>query len=88
LICNEIITNFFKHVYSLGTGKLTIAFQKAGNEYILEANDNGPGFNLSDSGNSFGIKLIHSLVKQLGGTSKVKCINGTHWQIRFRSTTP
>jgi two-component sensor histidine kinase len=86
LICNEIITNFFKHVYSSGNGKLTIAFQKVHDEYILEINDNGPGFNPSDSTNSFGIKLIHSLVKQLGGTSKVKCINGTHWQIRFRSS--
>jgi two-component sensor histidine kinase len=87
LICNEIITNFFKHVYSLQKGKLTIAFQKINSEYVLEVNDDGPGFNIFNSEGSFGIKLIHSLVKQLGGTSKVASDNGTHWQIRFKSTS-
>lgn len=83
LICNEIITNFFKHVAPEPAASLSIQFTSADGGFLLVARDNGQGFDVNNVDGSFGIKLIHSLIKQLGGTSELSFSPGTQWEIRF-----
>ena len=83
LICNEIITNFFKHAAAQG-GQLLISLRQEADWTVLNISDNGPGF-AGNKTEGFGIKLIHSLVKQLGGTTQLRSDTGARWEIRFSS---
>ncbi len=88
LICNEIITNFFKHVAPKPSASLCIQFTATDNGFLLLARDNGHGFDVNNVDGSFGIKLIHSLIKQLGGTSALTFSPGTNWEISFGMQGP
>jgi two-component sensor histidine kinase len=83
LICNEIITNFFKHVAPKPSTSLCIQFASTDSGFVLCVRDNGQGFDVNNVDGSFGIKLIHSLIKQLGGTSTLTFTPGTSWEIKF-----
>lgn len=83
LICNEIITNFFKHVYPRREALLRLEFTTSEKNFLLRAQDNGQGFEQRTTDSSFGIRLVDSLVKQLGGTSAITFSPGTSWEIRF-----
>jgi two-component system, sensor histidine kinase PdtaS len=83
LILNELITNSLKY------GKpdqqepmLSIAIHKKTEEVELTIEDNGKGLpeNFDFKGaESFGLKLVHSLIRQLGGTITWSSKQGTKW---------
>lgn len=67
LIVNELVTNASKH----GGGQITVAVEKsASGGYSLSVSDDGaglpPGFD-PGSGRGLGMKVVSSLVQQLGG---------------------
>jgi two-component system, sensor histidine kinase PdtaS len=71
LILNELMTNSFKYAFA-GTadGTLEITLHHKKNDYILKYCDSGPGlpdnFDMLSS-KSMGMKVMHSLSKQIGG---------------------
>lgn len=72
LILNELISNTFKHGFlkKKGDNLLRISLSKDDHNIILQMEDNGVGMDkdlLSDGNNSFGIKLVRSLAKELNG---------------------
>ena len=80
LIINEWVTNAFKHAYKNVQYPMLALSLKAGNKIQLEIQDNGPGLSnevLEKPRNSFGIKLIKVLSKQLNGECKIMYENGT-----------
>ncbi len=83
LIINELITNSLKYAYSdVADPILKISVvQKTKHQLSLQIIDNGIGFTLNEpkTGNSFGIKLIQSLIEQLEGTIEKINQQGTHW---------
>lgn len=86
LIINELVVNALKYAYTEVTKpNLTIKAQQIKNQLLLEVIDNGKGFSLQEGSltNSFGLKLISSLVEQLQGTVKKKNGIGTHWVIQI-----
>lgn len=80
LIINEWITNAFKHAYSqVPEPLLSVSLEKK-DGLKLEIMDNGPGMNKDvweQPKDSFGIKLIKVLSKQLKGSCNMVATNGT-----------
>lgn len=87
LILNEIISNFFKHVYSKGEGKtFRIEIETQEKQIKLNYSDNGTGFNQDPEvlkEKSLGIQLIESLTEQLDGELTMHNANGAVYDIRF-----
>jgi two-component sensor histidine kinase len=71
LMLNELITNSYKYAFGgANQGSITIALKNMNGSYQLVYKDSGPGmpadYNIKKSG-SLGMKLLHSLSKQIGG---------------------
>ncbi len=71
LIINELVTNSFKHAFSIGVkNKITISIIEEQDHFKLIYKDNGKGipkeFNFKES-NSLGLKLIYILSDELKG---------------------
>ncbi|WP_338359561.1 sensor histidine kinase [Yeosuana marina] len=89
LIINELLTNAYKYAFSEDfDGELEISIDKIENGgYKLVISDNGPGFNDDFNINkveSFGLKLVKRLVKQLQGNLSLLNNKGAIFQINFK----
>jgi two-component sensor histidine kinase/Tfp pilus assembly protein PilF len=86
LMINELVINSLKYAFDqTESPQMKLKFQALNDELILEVSDNGSG-KLKDieSSNSFGTKLIRSLVRQLNGELKVSEENGIHYSIKIK----
>jgi len=85
LIINELVINSLKYAYT-NTKKpaLKLKLEKEKEELVLEITDNGTGkaIDLNNS-KSFGMKLIKSLSRQLGGTLSIRDKAGLTVQINI-----
>jgi two-component sensor histidine kinase len=89
LIVNELVTNSFKYAFEEQEHpQINITVRKTGDDaYQLTYQDNGIGIpvNLDISkSESMGLKLIHSLTKQLDGTIEISNQKGAHFQFEFK----
>lgn len=88
LIINELVTNSFKYAFAKQENpQIKIVLKQTDNDsYRMTYHDNGVGipadFDISKS-NSLGLKLIHTMTKQLNGTVKVSNQEGAHFQFDF-----
>lgn len=85
LIVNELVTNALKYAYEgIAKPEMIISLNRPGDQYFLEISDNGTGMDENkDTSNSFGLKLVKSLVNQLDGTLEIKKVatGGVAWEI-------
>ena len=76
LIANELVTNALKHAFEPGQhGRVTMGcVRDPGGGIVLTVTDNGkglpPGFDLAGAG--FGLRLVLTLVRQIGGRVEVR----------------
>ncbi|WP_347921758.1 tetratricopeptide repeat protein [Pontimicrobium sp. SW4] len=88
LVINEIIINALKYAYNnIHKPKLKIVMAQEKEYLNIEIIDNGIGFNTNEAekNNSFGIKLIYSLIEQLEGTiKKLDSKHGAHWKMTIK----
>jgi two-component sensor histidine kinase len=90
LILNELISNALKHGFAKGRkGVLRIRLRRgAGGEVILRVTDNGAGipanFDIRTS-DTFGLKVVNVLVKQLDGVLDLDRVGGTSFIVTFRT---
>jgi two-component sensor histidine kinase len=86
LIVNELVTNAFKHAFS-NTPEPMVQVELKGNtsgEMELKIADNGTGTTThTATSNSFGMKLVHTLVMQLNGSIQQETNNGTIYNIQI-----
>lgn len=85
LIINELLTNSLKYGHENNDSPLLhVGVKKVHKKLIIIIKDNGSGlpsdFDIKMT-ESFGLKLVHSLVKQLGGVIEWKAENGTQWKL-------
>lgn len=90
LILNELVTNSFKYAFKgCLSPELNIELtQNDEKQIILSFSDNGPGLNENiEFGklNSLGLKLIHSLSRQLKGTLAIENRNGFYCNLIFNA---
>jgi PAS domain S-box-containing protein len=91
LIINELITNALKHAFKDGANGeiyINLAYDEFSHEYWLVVRDNGSGirndFDINKSG-SFGLKLVSTLVGQMGGAIEIISQGGTEFRIMFKN---
>jgi len=83
LIINELVVNALKHAYTI-TSKPTmnVSLQEVDSQLVLKIQDNGVG-EVADvqASQSFGMKLVKSLSRQLSGTINMEQQNGLSFKI-------
>ena len=85
LILNELLTNAAKHGRNeKGGGSIQVRLSKAPDAYVLEVEDDGPGFDAGDANKrASGLGLVSGLARQLGGTLKVERTPGARCLVQF-----
>ena len=86
LIINELVINAFKYAYeNIETPALKVKLKQKGDHLHLEIEDNGNGKPEEvNSSNSFGYKLVKSLVRQIRGEMSVTVQKGLNYSIEIR----
>lgn len=88
LIINELVSNCFKHAFPSGrSGQIRIVLRSDEHgKCTLEVSDNGVRFAEDadvSGGGTLGLKLVHTLAAQLGGSAELDCSVGTTFRISF-----
>lgn len=84
LLLNELLTNTFKHAYNhTPEPKLMISLLRKHKEITIVVSDNGSGTEPMAQTDSFGVKLIKLLSKQLKAEVITNTKEGTQTQIKF-----
>lgn len=87
LILNELVSNAFKYAFTdRKKGEVFISFKRDENYTCqLKIEDDGIGLppNVLENGNTLGLFLVDSLVRQIKGEIKISSSNGTRFQISF-----
>lgn len=87
LLVTEILTNAYKHAFaSIQNGELSLVLQLQNENLLLKISDNGPGYNeqqISEH-NSFGMRLIKSLIRQMKGDIHITNEQGSHFLITLK----
>jgi len=86
IIVNELLTNIMKYAFEgRDSGKIGVSLVLSGEKAVLEVRDDGIGFGdvAPGRGAGFGLMLVDTLVKQLGGTMAVERGGGTRYAIEF-----
>ncbi|HAY21984.1 MAG TPA: hypothetical protein DCY27_07430 [Desulfobacterales bacterium] len=89
LIVNELLTNSLKYAFPAGQpGEIAISLDKRDNNDIdLTVSDNGvglpEGLPVEESG-TLGLRLVHLLTKQLGGTLALNRDHGAEFHLVFK----
>ncbi len=88
LIVNELIINSLKYAYTDIDKPSLKVHMKQENKVRMDIQiiDNGVGFAPieNENENSFGLKLINSLVEQLEGSIDMLTTAGTHWKMNIK----
>lgn len=87
LIINEVIVNALKYAYvNIDKPTMKVVLKRTRGDMVnVQVVDNGIGYaSKCANENSFGIRLIHSLVEQLEGILSIKAEKGTCWNISMR----
>lgn len=89
LIVNELVTNSFKHAFEgIQYPKIHIDLeQQDSSSFTLRYHDNGVGISSdadTENRDSMGLKLIHTLTKQLDGTLQLVKASGTCFDFNFK----
>jgi len=87
LILNELLTNSMKHAFvGRACGKVAVTFHVSEGRAVLVVQDDGdglPGTVDFKRSSSLGLKLIHLLTKQIGGTARNERGKGTKVTVEF-----
>jgi PAS domain S-box-containing protein len=88
LITNELVSNCLKHAFpDSGSGMIRIGFAAGEEEFELVVSDNGVGLPEDidpQHPRTLGLRLVNTLVKQLGGRMEVRRTDGAEFRIRFK----
>jgi two-component sensor histidine kinase len=84
VVVNELVTNAAKHAYpSPATGIIAVKLVWDGEELKLTVGDDGPGFSAEPPRSGLGMRLVRSLVQQMGAAFTVEHHPGASFTIRI-----
>lgn len=87
LIVNELLTNSFKYAFPDHTGYIKLNLKKTGNHLLLlTLEDSGPGRDGADqtSGESFGLKIVRIMARQLDAELETDPQKTTHYRMSIK----
>jgi PAS domain S-box-containing protein len=85
LIVNELVTNALKYAFPEEPGTIGLGLRSVGERHVLVVADDGVGFpdGATPRQGSLGLRLVDTLVRQLGGVLERTTRPGTRVEIRF-----
>lgn len=86
MVVNELVTNAVKYAYPApASGAITVRFGRQGGGLVLAVGDSGQGLpgDIEGRPGSLGMKLINSLVAQVGGDLTVSHHPGATFEIKL-----
>jgi two-component sensor histidine kinase len=87
IIINELITNSMKYAFpGRECGLIAVEAARTGNQLRIIYSDDGIGLPESvdlENSTGFGMQLIHLLVQQLEGSTRIDRTQGTKFQFEF-----
>ena len=91
LILNELLTNAMTHAFAgKSRGKAVVTFRVDEGRGVLVVHDDGRGLpesiDFNKNSHSLGLRLVHLLSKQIGGTVRAERGNGTKVIVEFPSS--
>ena len=82
MVVNELVTNAAKYAYPNGeSGAIRVKFGREGDQLLLSVRDDGPGLPESPGPGGLGMRLVRSLLDQLGGEFRVHTGGGAAFEI-------
>jgi len=87
LIVNELVTNSYKYAFDASQNDLWLTLTKSSEYWVLEIKDSGKvdlGTPFQTEKQSFGLKLVKMLTRQLRGTIDYKFENGSIFTLSFK----
>jgi two-component sensor histidine kinase len=82
MVVNELVTNAAKYAYPNGAaGAIRVKFGREGDRLLLSVRDDGPGLPESPGPGGLGMRLVRSLLDQLGGEFRVHPGEGAAFEI-------
>lgn len=87
LIVNELVTNSYKYAFDTSQNDLWFTLTQSSEYWILEIKDSGKvdlGTPFQTERQSFGLKLVKMLTRQLRGTIDYKFENGSIFTLSFK----
>jgi two-component sensor histidine kinase len=88
LIVNELVSNSLEHAFpDANAGVIRVALRADHDEFDLAVGDTGVGFpdDLDiEKAETLGLRLVHTLVKQLQGEIALRRSRGTEFHVRFK----
>ncbi len=88
MVVNELVTNAVKYAYlSDESGPIDVGFKRDGGELLLTVRDEGRGLpkDADRRKGGLGMRLVRSLVDQVGGELTIRDGAGAHFEIRLRN---
>lgn len=87
LLLNELLTNAHRHAFPRGHGTLTVSLSRPSPEKaLLQVTDDGIGFDKNaEESKTLGLRMVHALVAQIGGTIEFDGTAGTTVRVCFPS---
>ena len=77
LIVHEVVVNSLKYAFtSVETPRISFELMKLGGHCRIQIKDNGPGFDPDKGNTGLGMKLIESLISQMGGHYSIEADRG------------
>ncbi|MDB5428804.1 MAG: signal transduction histidine kinase [Phenylobacterium sp.] len=87
VVVNELITNAAKHAYPApAVGTISVKLTREGAGLRLQVDDSGPGLPDKPNPAGLGMRLVRSLVQQLGATLDTDCRDGAAFTVRLPNT--
>jgi two-component sensor histidine kinase len=82
VLVNELVTNAAKHAYPPPRhGTIAIALEEAPQSLVLSVGDDGPGLPAEPPDSGLGMRLVRSMVQQLGASLQVDCRPGATFHV-------
>lgn len=89
VVVNELVTNAAKHAYPAPTsGEIAVRLERTGAGLVLSVSDTGQGLPQDVSGAGLGMRLVRSLVQQIGGALDVERAPGAAFHVRLPHAPP
>ncbi|MDB5474565.1 MAG: sensor histidine kinase [Phenylobacterium sp.] len=87
VLVNELVTNAAKHAYPPpASGQISVMLSQAGEELVLSVGDSGCGLPAEPPPDGLGMRLVRSLVQQIGGALQVEHHPGATFRVRLPHT--
>ncbi|HVI33802.1 sensor histidine kinase [Phenylobacterium sp.] len=89
VVVNELVTNAAKHAYpERGSGEIAVRLERIASGLVLSVSDTGQGLPGDLSGDGLGMRLVRSLVQQIGGTLEIERSTGAAFHVRLPDPGP